>query len=216
MLPSERDVRYLESLYPPDPDLERVRAGMEAQGMPDIAIRPAYGRLLTLLVAASGARRVLEIGALAGYSAICLARGLPPGGRLISLEKNPDYARVAHAHVAAAGLADRVEIRVGDALTLMPALVAEPAHPSFDLVFIDADKQHYPDYLEWSLRLLRPGGLLVADNALMHGRVADPADAAPAVEAMRRFNRRVATDPRLVSTMLPAYDGLVLARVREG
>lgn len=212
MLPSQQDVNYLESLYGPDPDLERVKQGMKAHGMPDIAIRPAYGRLLTILVAATGARRVLEIGALGGYSAICLARGLPPGGRLISIELRPDYAQVARQHVAAAGLDDRVELRVGEALYVLAELEREGQR--FHLAFIDADKENYPRYLDLLLDLVRPGGLIVADNALMHGRVADPAETSAAVEAMRAFNRRVASDPRLVSTILPAYDGLAVARVQ--
>lgn len=207
------DLHYLESLFAPDPDLERVKRGMAEAGMPDIAIEPVLGRLLTVLVAATGARNVLEIGTLGGYSAICLAKGLPPGGRLISIEVRPAYAEVARAHVAAAGLADRVEIRVGEALHLLPQLAAQGR--VFDLVFIDADKRNYPAYLDWALKLTRSGGLIVADNAFLHGQVARGSVQSEEALAVRAFNRRVATDPELFGTVLPAYDGLAIACVRH-
>lgn len=203
---------YVDSLYPEDPDLARVQAGIRARKMPEISVRPGYGRLLTLLVRLSGARRALEIGALGGYSGICLARGLPAGGRLVSLELDPEYAGVAREHLVAAGLGDRVEYRVGPALESLAALYR--AGERFDFFFIDADKENYPNYLDWALRLANPGAVIVGDNILMQGESLDPGITDPDVGAMRRFNARVATDPRLESALLPGYDGLAIARVR--
>jgi len=205
--------QYLDSLYAEDPDLKRVEEGIRANGMPDISIEPAYGRLLTLLVKMSGAKQVLEIGALGGYSGICLARGLQPGGKLTSLEIQQAYADLAMQHLTAAGLGDKVEYRVGPALDSLAQLEREGRR--FDLFFIDADKGNYPNYLEWALKLGNPGALIVGDNALLQGRTADPENRAPSVLAMREFNRRIASDPRLDSTLLPAYDGLVIARIKD-
>lgn len=204
--------QYAESLYAEDPILRMVTEGIRAADMPEISIAPGYGRLLTLLVRMSEAKRVLEIGALGGYSGICLARGLGETGRVVSLELKPDFAEVAKRHVTAAGLGDKVEYRIGEALDSLDALEREGAR--FDLYFIDADKGNYLNYLERAIRLANPGAIIVGDNALMRGRVVDPSVTSNSVQVMRRFNETIATDPRLESTLLPAYDGLCIARVR--
>ena len=204
--------QYIESLYPLDNMLETVKLGCGYNGLPDISVAPGYGRLLTMLVAISGARRLLEIGALGGYSGICLARGLGEGGSLLSLEISPECAATAKAHMRVAGLADKVEYRVGDAKDSLRQLEREGAR--FDLVFIDADKGGYPFYLDMADKLANPGALIVADNTLLHGRVADVNADSPSVRAMRAFNRAVAVHPALESAMLPAYDGLAIARVK--
>ena len=204
--------QYIESLYLADEVLERVKIGIREANMPEISIAFGYGRLLTLLVKTAGARRILEIGALGGYSGICLARGLPPDGRLISLEINPDFAAVAARHLRMAGLDGIAEVRVGDATESMRRLEEEGAR--FDFVFIDADKGGYPAYLEAALRLTVPGALIVADNALLKGKTFNPEADGPSVRAMRAFNEAVASDPRLESVILPAYDGLAIARVK--
>ena len=204
--------RYVESLYERDEDLERTEESIRRNGMPEISIAPGYGRLLTLLVRLSGAKKVLEIGALGGYSGICLARGLPEDGRLVSLELKEEYAAVARENVRQAGLGGRVEYRIGEALGSLEKLGDEGAR--FDLIFIDADKGNYVNYLEWAIRLSNPGALIIGDNALMHGKTMDPAAKGPSIETIREFNRRIATDPRLESTILPAYDGLCIARVK--
>lgn len=205
--------RYLESLFEKDEDLERVAGSIENSGMPSISVAPGYGRLLTWLVSLSKAQRVLEIGALGGYSGICLARGLTEGGTLTSLELREDYAEVAKANLAAAGGLDRyVEYRIGDAGDSLARLATEGR--TFDFFFIDADKENYPHYLEWAIRLAEPGAVIAADNTLLHGRTLDEDKQGPSVVAMRAFNAAIATDPRLEGVHLPAYDGLALARVR--
>jgi predicted O-methyltransferase YrrM len=161
---------------------------------------------------------VLEIGALGGYSAIWLARALPPGGRLLTLELEERHAAVARANLSRAGLADRTEVRVGPALDSLAALV-EAGEPPFDVIFIDADKPSYEDYLAWSLRLSRPGTLIAADNVVQRGAVAEAEGGGVAVQAIRRFNRALAEHPRLEAIILPLVrheiDGLALARVRD-
>lgn len=203
---------YISSLYPSDPMLDKVLSGIREQGMPEISIAPQYGKLLTLLVLAARTSAALEIGALGGYSGICIARGLAPGGRLVSLELEERFAQVAKSHLTEAGFGEQVEYRLGEALPSLEKLDEEGAR--FDFFFIDADKTNYPNYLEWAIRLANPGALIVGDNTLMRGRVADPGVSAGSVQAMRRFNEQIASDPRLDSTLLPAYDGLAIARVR--
>jgi predicted O-methyltransferase YrrM len=205
--------QYVQSLYvEEDPALERVLQEIRRRGMPEISVSPPVGRLLTLLVRFGRVRDALEIGALGGYSAVCIARGLAEGGRLISLERDPAFADTARRNLAAAGCGDRVDVRVGEALDSLEQLEREGAR--FDFVLIDADKGNYPHYLEWAVRLSRPGALIVADNTLLQGRVADPDYDSPSASAMRRFNELIARDPRLESTMLPAFDGLAFARVK--
>lgn len=203
---------YVESLFIADEDLDRAREGIRLNNMPEISIAAGYGRLLTLLVLASGATNVLEIGALGGVSGICLARGLRKEGRLISLELKQEFADIAYTHLEAAGFGDMVQYRVGEALDKLKELNEEVQR--FDFFFIDADKENYPNYLEWAIRLANPGAMIVGDNALMHGRSMDPTVTSPSVLAMRKFNEQVAADPRLESTILPAYDGLTIARVK--
>jgi caffeoyl-CoA O-methyltransferase len=203
---------YVESLYESDADLKRVIEGIRAKGMPEISIAPGYGRLLTLLVQASSAQNVLEIGALGGYSGICLARGLGQKGKLLSLELKQEYADVAFSHLEQAGLGDKVEYRIGDAMVTLKELIEEETR--YDFFFIDADKGSYPDYLEFALTLANPGAIIVGDNSFMHGRTMNPSENGNSVKAVRRFNERMASDPRLESTILPAYDGLAIARVK--
>ncbi len=200
-----------------DPGLEAALASSRAAGLPDIQVSPAQGRFLHLLARLLGARRILEIGTLGGYSTIWLARALPSDGRLVSLEVDPRHAEVARANVARAGLGKVVEVRVGRALETLPRLEAEAAGP-FDLVFIDADKTGYPEYLDWAVRLSRPGSLLVFDNVVRRGDVADPASADPNVQGVRTMNERLAREPRLSATVVQTvgvkgYDGMTLALV---
>lgn len=204
---------YVESLFTADADLTRAVEGIRAKGMPEISVAPGYGRLLTLLVQASHAQHILEIGALGGYSGICLARGLNESGKLLSLELQQDYADVAFSHLQQAGLGEKVAYRIGDAMLTLPELVSEELR--FDFFFIDADKGSYPDYLDYALKLANPGAIIVGDNSFMHGRTKNPSENSNSVKAVRRFNERMATDPRLESTIIPAYDGLAIARVKN-
>ncbi|SDX39277.1 O-methyltransferase [Paenibacillus sp. CF384] len=204
--------QYVERLLGEDADLARVHQTIEQLGMPEISIAAGYGRLLTMLVRMSGAKNVLEIGALGGYSGICLARGLSDGGRLTSLELLQNYADVARGSLEAAGLGDRVEYRVGDAKESLAVLAEEGR--KFDFFFIDADKESYPLYLEWAIKLANPGAVITGDNALLHGRTIDPEKNGPSVLAMREFNESMVSDERLIGTLLPAYDGLAVAVVK--
>jgi predicted O-methyltransferase YrrM len=206
---------YVEGLFaPPDEVLEAALREARRAGLPEINVSPNAGRLLQLFAELVGARRILEIGTLGGYSAIHFARVLPEGGTLISLELEERHAEVARANVERAGLADRVEVQVGDARELLAALAENDAGP-FDLVFIDADKEGYPEYLEWTMRLSRPGSLVLADNTVRGGSVLDPQDGS--ARATREFNERVAGDPRLSGIVLPLIreriDGITIARV---
>lgn len=207
-----------ESLLGQDALLDHVLASSRAAGLPDIAVSPAQGRMLALFVQMTGARQVLEIGTLGGYSAICMARALPSGGRLLTLEADPAHVRVAHANLEAAGVSDRVTVREGAALATLPALVEEGAGP-FDLIFVDADKPNNPNYLEWALKLSRPDTLLVFDNVVRDGAVADAASPDPRIQATRRLFEIMGADPRLDATVVQTvgakgYDGFALARVR--
>ena len=206
---------YVEGLFAPqDEPLEAALRESQRAGLPGINISPSEGRLLQLLVEIAGAETVLEIGTLGGYSAIWLARALPAEGRLISLEINERHAEVARQNVVRAGISEKVEVRVGDAREGLAALVESGEGP-FDLVFIDADKEGYPEYLGWAIRLSRPGTLILGDNAIRGGSVLDPED--DSSRAIRDFNRMLAEDPRLSATVLPLIrervDGLAIARV---
>jgi caffeoyl-CoA O-methyltransferase len=195
----------LDRLFAPEDDALRaaIAAGRAAE-MPAIQISPLQGRLLQILAAACGARKILEIGALAGYSGIWLARALPADGRLISLEVSEKHAEVARASLARAGVSDRVEVRVGPATETLPALVADAP---FDLVFIDADKPGYPAYLDWALKLTRPGSIIIADNCIRGGApLREPLGDDPATRALGDYDRRVASDPRLLSVAFPIDD----------
>jgi predicted O-methyltransferase YrrM len=210
---------YLEGLFVGDDSaLAQALDAMAAANLPPINVAPMQGKLLYVLALLVGARRILEIGTLGGYSTIWLARALPPDGELVTLEAEARHAAVARANLEQAGVAARVQLREGDAQTTLAALVAEGV-ALFDLVFIDADKEHYLAYLDWSLQLVRPGGLLIADNVVRQGIVADPATANAAALAVRRFNAALAAEPRVAATVLQTvgrkgYDGLALAVVR--
>jgi predicted O-methyltransferase YrrM len=212
---------YLDSaLVPPDPTLDTVLQASADAGLPDIGVSPAQGKLLQLLALGQGARRILEIGTLGGYSAIWLARALPPDGRLITLEADPRHAEVARANLADVGLAGVSEVRAGRALDTLPLLHAAGEGP-FDLIFIDADKPSYPDYLAWSVRLSRPGTMIIADNVVRGGDVIDAASKLPGVQGVRRFMEAMAAEPRVSATVVQTvgrkgYDGFALAVVLPG
>ncbi|HEX4837786.1 MAG TPA: O-methyltransferase [Solirubrobacteraceae bacterium] len=214
--------RYIcDHLLREDPVLDAALRASDAAGLPPIAITPNQGRLLELLVRVHGARRILELGTLGAYSTIWLARALPADGRLVTLEANPHYAEVARANIANAGLADVVQLRVGPALQTLPELAGEGA--PFDLIFIDADKQNNPGYLEWSLKLSRPGTLIVADNVVRGGAILDAEASDPrlgdgGVQGVRRFYELLGAEPRLSATAIQTvgakgYDGFALALV---
>jgi caffeoyl-CoA O-methyltransferase len=213
------DAYIAELFLQRDDVLEATLRSAQEAGLDPIQVPPELGRLLGILVRASGARHVLEIGTLGGYSATHMARALPTGGRLLSLEVDQRHAAVARENLARAGLAVRVEVRVGSALDLLPTLAGgEP----FDFAFIDADKPSYPAYLDWCLRLVRPGGMIVADNVLrgvLGDRVARDGDAGEARgRALDAMNRAAAADPRLDAIILPVrggLDGVLIAVVRE-
>ncbi len=200
---------YVSGLFArEDAVLEEVRAEIARRGLPEIYVSAEAGRMLQFLMVAIGARRVLEIGALGGYSAIWMARALPADGRLVSLEIDPARADLARTFAARAGLGDIVEVQVGDARERLPLLRDEPP---FDAVFIDADKEGYSAYLEMAIGLVRPGGLIVADNAFWSGRVLEESPESEATRALRAFNERLASDPRLTATIIPVGDGLAVA-----
>jgi len=200
-----------------DPALEGALKASDAAGLPQIAVSAPHGRLLHLLARIHGARRILEIGTLGGYSTICLARALPEDGRLVTLEFDPRHAEVARANIAAAGLADKVEVRVGPAMETLALLQNEGAAP-FDLAFIDADKVNNPSYVRWALELGRPGSVIVVDNVVRDGKVADGASEDPSVRGTREALEFIAAEPRLTGTAVQTvgskgYDGFALAVV---
>lgn len=204
-------------LAPHDEALELGLRASEEAGLPPIQVSPPQGKLLNLLARTIGARSILEFGTLGGYSTIWLGRALPEGGRLVTLEADPRYAEVAGMNIAAAGLAEVVDLRVGPALELLPRLEAEDAGP-FDLTFIDADKVHSPDYFTWALDHSRPGALIVADNVVRDGRLADETSEDPAIQAQRRLHEQFAAEPRVTATTIQTvggkgYDGFSLALV---
>jgi caffeoyl-CoA O-methyltransferase len=206
---------YVEGLFaPPDPALEDALRRSREAGLPEIHVSPSQGKLLRMFAEIAGARRVLEIGTLGGYSTIHLARALPEDGSLVSLEVDEHHAEVARKNIAEAGLGDKVEVRVGDARESLAGIVESGVGP-FDLTFIDADKEGYPEYLEWTLRLSRPGSLILADNAITGGSVLDSEDESG--RATRKFNEMLAEDPHLSALILPLIreriDGLAIARV---
>jgi len=213
------DAYLEEKLLPADPVLEEALRSSAAAGLPNIQVSPTQGKLLYLLAKALGARRVLEIGALGGYSTIWLARALPKDGRLVTLEVEAKHAEVASANIARAGLQDRVEIRLGRALETLPKILAEKRGP-FDLFFLDADKANTRAYFEWTLKLSRPGSLIVVDNVVRRGELADASSPSPDVLGMREFLDALASDSRVSATGIQTvgrkgYDGFVLARVTD-
>jgi len=198
-----------------DEGLRYALAVAKEGGLPEIQISPMQGKFLQLMVAACHARKILEIGSLAGYSGIWLARALPTDGRLITLEVNPHHADIVRRSFAKAGVADRTELRMGKTLDLLPQLESEAP---FDLVFIDADKPSYPQYLEWALHLARPGSIIIADNCVRRGEAFHPSDDEGS-KGLFEYNQRIANDPRLVSLVLPMdedyTDGFAIAVVRS-
>ena len=210
--------RYLcGQLLPPDPALEAALQASIAAGLPPIHVSPNQGKLLQLLARLQQARTILEIGTLGGYSTIWLARALPAGGRLITLEADPGHAAVARANFVRAGLAGVVELRPGRALDTLPQLAAEGRGP-FDLIFIDADKPGYPDYFAWALKLTRRGSLIIVDNVVRKGAVIDPVSPDPNVQGVRRLHELIAAEPHVSATAIQTvgskgYDGFVLALV---
>jgi predicted O-methyltransferase YrrM len=213
--------RYItETLVRPDATMDAVLRASAAAGLPPHNVSPNQGKLLQLLARIQGARSILEIGTLGGYSTIWLARALPAGGHLITLEANSKHAGVARANFARAGLADTVELRVGRALDTLPQLAAEGRGP-FDVVFIDADKQNNPEYFAWALELSRCGSLIIVDNVVRNGAVLDPASEDPGVRGVRRLNERLAAEPRVSAVAVQivgskGYDGMAIVLVTAG
>jgi predicted O-methyltransferase YrrM len=211
------DHYFGDLLVSADPALDEALAASAAAGLPAINVSPVQGKLLHLLAQAIGARNVLEIGTLGGYSTIWLARALPDGGRLISLEADPRHAEVARANIARAGLDDRVEVRLGMALDLLPGLAESPE--PFDFIFIDADKPNNAAvYFDWALRLSRIGSIIVVDNVVRGGDVIALASDSPTVQGVRRFLERLAAEPRVSATAIQTvgskgYDGFAIALV---
>ncbi len=212
--------RYItDCLIPPDPVLDAVLQSTVDNHLPQIHVAPNQGKLLHILALTCGARRILEIGTLAGYSTIWLARSLPSDGKLITLEANPKHVAVAQDNINRAGLADRVELRLGSALDILPQLVAEASSP-FDLVFIDADKMNIASYFSWSLQITRPGGLIIVDNVVREGKVINPDSEDPNVQGIRRFNEVLAAESRVTATAIQTvgtkgHDGLAIAIVNN-
>ena len=209
---------YLSDLLvPPDPALEAALEASTAAGLPAIQVAPNQGKLLQLLARSLGARSILEIGTLGAYSTIWMARALPTDGRLITLEFEAKHAEVARANLVRAGLGDRVEVRLGPAIDLLPKIAAEKRAP-FDLTFIDADKRSTTEYFDWALRLSRRGSLIVVDNVVREGEVTNASTADPAVLGMRRFFDHLATESRVSATAVQTvgtkgHDGLAIALV---
>jgi predicted O-methyltransferase YrrM len=209
--------RYItDLLLPADPTLDAALDASHAAGLPPIAVSAALGKMLHLLVRATGARRVLEIGTLGGYSTIWMARGLPAGGKVVTLELEAKHAEVARANFTRAGVADKIDLRLGRALDLLPTLASDAP---FDFIFIDADKGGYTDYLSATIALARPGALIVADNVVRGGKVANSAETDANVVGIRRFNEALAADKRVTATAIQTvgakgYDGFAMIVVR--
>ena len=211
------DLYLADCLFPPDPALDQALQANAAASLPAIDVTAHQGKFLYLLAQIQGARRILEIGTLGGYSTIWLARALPPGGVLVTLEAHSHHAQVAKTNIARAGLSALIELRLGPALDTLAEMFSEGAEP-FDFIFIDADKAGYPEYLDWSLKLSRPGTLIVADNVVRDGKVIEPDNPDPNIQGVRRFTDLVAAEPRLSATVLQTvgskgYDGFALAVV---
>jgi predicted O-methyltransferase YrrM len=217
--PQEVDAYIAERLLGPDPALAAALAANAAGGLPPIDVSAPQGKMLHLFARMLGARRVLEIGTLGGYSTICLARALPPGGRLVTLEINPHHAEVARDNLARAAVDGLVEVRVGPAIESLQAMIAAGEAP-FDLVFIDADKQSGADYVRAALQLTRPGSAIIVDNVVREGKVIDAASADPMVQGTRRLYDYLAGEERLDCTAVQTvgskhWDGFVLALVKS-
>jgi predicted O-methyltransferase YrrM len=216
---AEVDSYLCNLLAPHDAGLAHATQTNHDKGLPSIDVPPLLGKFLDLMVRVSGARRVLEIGTLGGYSTIWMARALPAGGRVVTLEREPKHAAIARANFKAAGVADCIEIRIGTALESLRAM-HESASTSFDLIFIDADKQSMPGYLDWSLKLSHPGTVIIADNVVRDGKVLNAKTRDPHVRGVQRFLELVAANSRLSATAMPTvgargYDGFAIAIVLQ-
>ncbi|SEG44863.1 O-methyltransferase [Paenibacillus sp. UNC499MF] len=214
---SDVDACLNDWLVPAHPVMTEVLANNAKAGLPPIDVAPNQGKLLHLLARSSGARSILEIGTLGGYSTIWLARALPEDGRIVTLEYDPHHAETARQNLRGAGVSHLAELRVGEALGSLEQLDAEGAGP-FDLIFIDADKPNNPDYFRWALKLSRPGTLIIGDNVIRDGEVANPHSTDPRVQGVRTFLELIAAEPRVTATALQTvgskgYDGFVLALV---
>ena len=201
----------------PDAALEAAAAAAAAAQLPPISVTPAQGKLLHLMARAHGATRILEVGTLAGYSTIWLARAVPPEGRVITLESDARHADIARANIERAGLTGRVDVRLGNALDTLPQLAAEQ-QPPFDFTFVDADRTNLAEYFDWAVRLSRPGSVIIVDNVVRKGAVVDPSSDDPNVKGVRRFNDRLKGDTRVTATMVQTvsakgYDGFAMALV---
>ena len=208
---------FTEALISPDPALDAATAANREADLPAIDVTPLQGRFLELMIRASGSRRVLEIGTLGGYSTIWIARAVGPNGKVITLELDPHHAEVAKGNFDKAGFSDRVELRLGPATESLASLIAEKSAP-FDFIFIDADKAGYPEYIQRSLQLSRPGTLIIADNVVRDGKVIDPDNPDTNIQGVRRFTELIAAEPRLSSTVLQSvgskgYDGFAISIV---
>ncbi len=215
----EVEAYFNQLFFPHDPILDEAIEASNKAGLPEIAVEPSLGKFLMLMVQIQGAKTILEIGTLGGYSTIWLARGLPKDGRLITLEAVPEHAQVARQNIALAGLGSMVDVRVGNALDTLPELLDDPASP-FDFVFLDADKPNNPNYFEWSLKLSRPGSIIIADNVVRRGTVVEANSNDPSTIGVRQFNEMVANEPRVSATALQTvsgkgYDGFVILRVND-
>ncbi|MBR7895848.1 O-methyltransferase [Burkholderia multivorans] len=213
------DAYFSATLVPSDDVLDAALAASEAAGLPAINVAPNQGKLLQLLATIRGARRILEVGTLGGYSTIWLARALPPGGRLVTLELNPAHAAVATQNIARAGFADVVSVVVGSAKDSLARLIADGEAP-FDFIFIDADKDNNRAYLDAALRLSRPGTVIVVDNVVRRGRVADPDNRDPDVVGVREGFARIVAEPKLTTTAVQTvgqkgWDGFSISIVGE-
>ncbi len=212
--------RYLgELLAPEDAALKRALEANRDTGLPSIDVPPLLGKFLDLMICISGARRALEIGTLGGYSTIWMARALPEGGKVITLELEPRHAEIARANFEAAGIADRIEVRIGPASESLRA-IDQAGSPAFDFIFIDADKERMPEYLEWSLKLSHPGTVIIADNVVRDGKVLNRKTRDPHVRGVQQFLELVAANPRLSATAMPTvgargYDGFAVAVVLQ-
>jgi predicted O-methyltransferase YrrM len=205
-------------LVAPDPALTAALAASEAAGLPSINVSPAQGKFLMLMAELAQAKQILEIGTLGGYSSIWLARALPAGGRLVTLEANAKHAEVARGNIAGAGFAEKVEVRLGDARASIQQLVEEGKGP-FDLIFIDADKQSIPHYFEWSLKLSRKGTVILVDNVVREGALIDAKSSEPNVQGVRKLHEMLAKDSRVSATTMQTvgskgYDGFTMALVK--
>ncbi len=210
--------RYISDLFiPPDESLAAAEQSHSLENIPQINVSPNLGKLLYLFARLSKAKKILEVGTLAGYSTIWMAKALPEDGRLVSLEIDPHHAEVARKNIDRAGLSSKVEIRVGKAIDLLPELVDEKAGP-FDMIFIDADKPPYTEYFEWSLKLSNSGTLIIADNVIRDGKVLDQNQEDPMVQGAQRFNKALAANRNVSATILQTigvkeYDGMAIAIV---